>query len=49
LSWVENTYNEIKEWYDEVKNFIDTNSWKIEEIKTVIDTVSELNNTWTTN
>lgn len=49
LSWVENTYNEIKEWYNEVKNFIDTNSWKIEEIKTVIDTISELNNTWTTN
>lgn len=50
---IENTYNDLKWTYDEAKEFINTNSWKIEEIKEVIETISDvtwtLTNTWETN
>jgi len=53
MSWVENTYNDIKNWYDDVVNFIDTNSWKIDSIKTTIQQISDikenLTNTWEIN
>jgi hypothetical protein len=53
LSWAEDTYNDIKNWINDAKEFIETNSWTIEEIKEVIDTVSEtseiLTNTWEIN
>lgn len=52
-SGIENTYNELKDTYDKAKGFIESNSWTIDDIKEVIETISDraniVTNTWETN
>lgn len=48
-SWAEDTYNDLKEWYDKAKDFINTNSWKIDDIKKAINDVSNITNTINSN
>lgn len=49
IKWAESKYNDLKETYDETKEFINTNSWKIKEIKETIQKISNLTNTWEIN
>jgi len=50
LSWAESKINNIKDKYKEAKDFIETNSWKIQNIQNEIDKVSKiskiLTSTW---
>lgn len=53
MSWAESTYNDLKDWFNDAKDFIDTNSWIVDDIHNTIKTLSGINEaltiTWETN
>lgn len=51
MSWVEDTYSEVKEWYIKTKEYIDSNSWVIQDVRDTIEALSwvteKLTQSWT--
>lgn len=46
LSWAEDTFNDMKDWYDAAIEILDTTNKKIEEVKNVIESVQNLSSSW---
>lgn len=40
LSWAENTYNDITDWYLKTKDYINTNSWVLQDVRDTIESFS---------
>ena len=41
LSWAEDKYNQIKNWVEWVKTFIEENSWTIDMIQDTIQVITD--------
>ncbi len=47
LSWAEDTYNDFTDWYNQTKDYINTNSWVIQDIRDTIEGFSGITDSLT--